>query len=373
MKSVKFLIPILALTVVFACKQDKKAELAKLKKQYEQIGEKIKALEQVAGAKADTASNGNKKTLRVAVTQIQPVTFNHYIEVQGRLDGEENVDVYPEGMGAIKSVLVKNGQAVSAGQALARLDDGALNEQLKGLKTNYNFAKETFEKQQRLWEQKIGSEVQYLQTKATKESLEAQIAGVQKQISMMTIKSPIDGTVEDVPVKVGQTASPQVVAFRVMNFGSLKVKADVAEAYAQKVNVGDNVLVFFPDLNKEVAAKITSASRYINTISRTFQVEVHLNTDKNGYKSNMIAILKINDYKADKAITVQVNYIQSDLTGNFVFVVENKENETIAQKVYVKQGQSYNGLVEITNGLKPGDTLITSGYLDLENGEAIKF
>ncbi|HEX3009074.1 MAG TPA: efflux RND transporter periplasmic adaptor subunit, partial [Bacteroidales bacterium] len=192
------------------------------------------------------------------------------------------------------------------------------------------------------------------------------------QLDMMAIKSPINGTVEEVGVKLGQTASPQLPAFRVLNFSSLKVKADVAEAYSNKINVGDDVVVYFPDLEKETPAKITAASRYINPINRTFQVEVRLNGAAEGYKANMVAVLKINDYKANNATVIPVNFIQTDPNGSFVYVAQNKGKETVATKAFIKQGQSYNGMIEITEGLKPGDKVVSTNYLELEEGEALK-
>ncbi|NJO69265.1 MAG: efflux RND transporter periplasmic adaptor subunit, partial [Bacteroidetes bacterium] len=274
--------------------------------------------------------------------------------------------------GVVEVVNVVSGQNVSKGQVLASLNDAAVREQLKGLETQYQFVKETFEKQERLWNQKIGSEMQYLQAKSQKETLEAQIASTRKQMDMMTIKSPINGTVEDVAVKIGQSAMPQMPAFRVMNFSSLKVKADVAEAYARKINVGDEVIVFFPDLEKEVKAKVSTASRYINPVNRTFLVEVRLNAEKDGYKANMVAVLKINDYKAENAAVIPVNYIQTDSEGSYVFIAQNNGKTNIAKKVEIEQGQSYNGMIEITEGLKTGDKIINAGYLDLEDGEEIK-
>jgi membrane fusion protein, multidrug efflux system len=369
MNAYKGFIPVLILAVVFSCKPDKKAELAKLRKQHDEIAEQIKKLE------SEMTDSTIQKTLNVSVADLQQTSFQHYIEVQGKLDGEDYIDVSPEGVGVVEEVYAHVGQSVSKGQILARLNDAAGREQLKALETQYKLAKDAFEKQQRLWDQKIGSEMQYLQAKTNKEALESQLAGSRKQLDMLTIKSPIAGTVEEVNIKVGQMASAQnpVPPFRVINFSSIKVKAELAEAYAQKVNVGDNVLVYFPDLNREISAKVTTVSRYISPSSRTFSVEVRLNPDKNGLKANMVAVLKINDYKVDKGLIIPINYIQSDPNGNFVYVAEAKGNTTIAKKVFIEQGQSYNGMVEVLKGLKVGDKVITSGYLDLEEGERISF
>jgi RND family efflux transporter MFP subunit len=377
MNTHKLLIPIIVLAFVVSCKPNKDsdrikkiAELTELRKQHDAIADKIKKLEAVLDD-----STKNIKMLRVTVADLQPSVFKHYIEVQGRLDGEDYVDVSPEGVGVVEQVFVSLGQVVSKGQPMAQLNAAAAHEQLKGLETQYKFVKETFEKQQRLWDQKIGSEMQYLQAKTSKEQVEAQLASTRKQIDMLTIKAPISGTVEEVNIKVGQMASAAspIPPFRVMNFSSLKVKAEVAEGYAQKVNVGDNVQVLFPDLNREITAKITAASRYISPSNRTFNVEVRLHPDKNGFKANMVAILKINDYSADKALVIPINYIQSDPQGNFVYLTVKNSSQSVAKKVFVEQGQSYNGMIEITKGLKAGDKIITSGYLDLEEGETITF
>ena len=367
-KAIPFLL-IFAIAI-FGCKQDKVAQLNKLRKQQDEITNEINKLKGVVNDPSKV-----QKSLRVIVEPAKPETFKHYIEVQGKLDGEDNVDVFPESQGVIDEVLVSVGQAVDKGHALAHIDKGPARDQLKTLETQYQFAKETFEKQQNLWDQKIGSEMQYLQAKTNKEQLESQIAGISKQIDMMTIKAPITGTVEEVNIKVGQFASAvnPLPPFRVLNFSSIKVKADVAEAYSHKVNVGDAVLIYFPDLDKEISAKISTCSRFINPTNRTFTVEVRLNPGNIGYKANMVAVLKINDYKADNDIIVSVNYIQNDPSGNFVYVAQKDGIKSVAKKMYVEQGQSYNGLVEITKGLKQGDLIVTTGYLDLEQGEVINF
>jgi membrane fusion protein, multidrug efflux system len=376
MNTRKLVIPIMILSLAISCKSGKDAERAKktaelteLRKQHDEIADKIKKLETELG------DSTKKKTLRVSVADLQPSVFKHYIEVQGKLDGEDYVDVSPEGVGVVEEVFVTLGQAVTKGQALARLNNAAAREQLKGLETQYKFIKETYEKQQRLWDQKIGSEMQYLQAKTSKEQVEAQLAATRKQLDMLTIKAPIDGTVEEVNIKVGQMASAAspIPPFRVMNFSSIKVKADVAEGYAQKVKVGDNVQVMFPDLNREITAKITAVSRYISPANRTFNVEVRLNPDKNGFKANMVAVLKINDFTDNNALVIPINYIQSDPNGNFVYVSVKNSNYSTAKKVFIEEGQSYNGMIEITKGLKTGDKIITSSYLDLEEGENITF
>jgi membrane fusion protein, multidrug efflux system len=374
MSTLKAILPLtLMMLLLFACKKDKKAELIDLKKQKEEIVEKIKQLELELG---DSTGIQKVKIYKVSVNELQTSVFNHFIEVQGKIDGEENVDVQPEGAGGVvKAILVTTGQYVTKGQTLARLNDAAYREQLNALQSQYSLAKETFERQQRLWQQKIGSEIQFLSAKAGKEALEGQIASLKEQINMNSIVSPINGTVEEINIKIGQIASPQlpIPAFRIVNFKSIKVKAEIAEAYSNKVNLGDNVIISFPDLNTEIEAKISAVSRFISPVNRTFTVEVKLSPEKNKFKANMIAVLKINDYKAENSVVIPVNYIQRDLDGDFVYVAASKDNRMIAQKAPVTQGQSYNGMIEITQGLKAGDKIITTGYLELEPGKIIQF
>jgi membrane fusion protein, multidrug efflux system len=357
---------IIALLTLVACGGNKQAQLEKLKKQRDQLTVKIEKLEKEIGD--STKSTGTF----VAVEDVKLQPFNHYIEVQGKLDGDENVAVYPETMGVITQVIAHVGQHVSAGQVLARTNDAAYQEQLKALQTNYNLASETFQKQENLWNQHIGSEMQYLQAKAAKEGLESQIAAVKKQIDMTTVKSPISGEVEESMVKAGSAVNPAMPAFRVVNFGSLKVTADLAEAYAAKVNVGDNVIVYFPDIKKEVNAKVTFASNYINPTNRTFNIEARLNRMEGELKANMVTIVKINDYSSQKAVVLPINVIQTDNKGNYVMVAKQENNKFVARKQAMQTGQQYNGLSEVT-GLQPGEKVITSGYLNLNDGEAIQF
>ena len=362
-----------------ACTKDKTAELEKLKTELEDlknqqriVTQKIEKLNEELGLEYGEKT----KVMSVSVETIAPAEFRHYIEVQGRLDGEENVDVQPEGMGgAVQTILVQTGQSVVKGQILAKLNDGAMQEQMKALKTQYELANENFERQKRLWDQKVGSEMQFLQAKSNKEALEGQLAALQEQIDMNSIKSPINGTVEEINIKVGQLSSPQmpIPAFRVVNFRTIKVKAEVAEAYSKKVTQGDPVDVMFPDLDKTIDSKISAVSRYINPTNRTFTVEVKLDPEKDSFKANMIAILKITDYKSDSAISLSVKYLQTDLAGDFVYVAEELGGKIAAKKAYINQGQSYNGIVEITEGLKSGDKIITTGYLDIEEGQTITY
>ena len=362
---------IILVAIVLASCADKQKQLIDLKKQRDAISEQIKKLEDDL-AKSDSTKTKNLGN-RVAVAEIKPTAFNHFIEVQGKVDGDENVSVSTQTGGIIQQILVKEGDQVSKGQVLARLDDNVLQQNLKDLQNSLEFATSLYDKQKALWDQKIGSEVQYLSAKNTKEGLEHKIAILKDQISLMNLISPINGTVEDIPAKLGQMVAPGLVAFRVVNFAKVKIVAELAEAYTSRVNDGDLVNVYFPDLNKEVVGKVNFSSKYINPTNRTFSINVRLSGVDPNLKANMIAVLKINDYKAANALVVPINLIQNDQTGTYIVLANKAANGNIAKRVPVIAGETYKGLTEIKSGLKQGDLVVTAGYLELENGQAINF
>jgi RND family efflux transporter MFP subunit len=232
-----------------------------------------------------------------------------------------------------------------------------------------------FDKQKRLWDQKIGSEVQYLQSKTNKESLERQIASLKQQVEKFKIKSPIDGTIEECNIKVGGLVSPdpRLAAYRVVAFKNLKVSAEVSEAYSDKVQPGDKLFVLFPDINKQVETKVDFVSKYINPVNRTFIIETRILNGSQDMKANMIAIIQINDYHSDNSILVPMNVIQTDQTGSYVYVVRPKERFSAAVKQQVVIGNSYNGVAEIKKGLTVGEKVVSTGYQELIDGEYIRF
>ncbi|MBN2165812.1 MAG: efflux RND transporter periplasmic adaptor subunit [Marinilabiliaceae bacterium] len=368
----KISILILIVTTIVACESNKQNQLIKLKKERQTLDEKISLLEKEIISDT-TIVKPNEFSKSVLVEKAKLIPFEHYIEIHGKLDGEENVQLYPKGQGVVTKVLVLLGSTVKKGQVIATLDAGALEKSFEQAKAQYKLANEMFERQKKLWEQRIGSEVQYLQAKTQKEASEQGLAALEQQLDYMTIKSPIDGSVEDLPLKVGMAVSPAMPVATVINFSSAKVVAEVAEAYGTQIKKDDFVTVFFPDLKKQIAAKITTTSNYINPINRSFKIEVRLNEMEKSFKANMVAVLKIADYKNDKAFAIPINLIQTDSKGNYIYVAQHNNSKTIASKKYIKQGMSYNGMVEIIDGLTENDLIITSGYLSLNQGTTIKY
>lgn len=361
-------ISLLAIAVSCGKPADKHKQLADLTKQQTEISAKIKALE--SELKINDPATG-QKTINVSVTEATPADFNHYLEIQGKVDGEDNIAVSAQMAGTITAVYVKEGDAVRRGQTLAQIDNSVLQQQLASLKQQLDFATNIYNKQKSLWDQQIGSEVQYLTAKNNKESLEKNLAALNDQLEMTRIKSPINGSVEEVNLKVGQLASPGLPAVRVVNFASAKVIADIAEAYASKVKPGNKVIVFFPDFNTEINSQIRFTSKYINPTNRTFQSEVRLGPSKVDYRANMLAVVKINDYHNAKAITVPVSLIRDTQSSKFIYVAREENGKMVARKQDVTVGIIYNGIAEITSGVSEGDKIITTGYNNLMDGQLL--
>jgi membrane fusion protein (multidrug efflux system) len=371
----KNLIPVLIfVTALSACSSEKKSdmqvELDSLVKVQSDINDRIAVLKNEL-AKND--SNAAEKATLVEVEPAAPRSFRHYIEVQAKVDGDEDVQVSAETMGIITAVLVKAGDKVTKGQVLITLDDKAMQQSLAEMRSQLELVTSLYNKQKSLWDQKIGSEVQYIQAKANKDAAEKRMAGMQEQWNMTRIKSPINGTVDAVNVKIGQALSPGMAAVHVVNLTSLKVKAEVAESFISKVRKGNDVLIYFPDIDKEVKGKVDYSGSAINNVNRTFNVEVRLNPKEGEFHPNMVAILKIIDYTSENAMVVPVKTIQNGREGSYVFIASMEGGKTVAKRQTVKPGISYNGMTEIKEGLKQGDKVIMIGYSDLVEGEEVKF
>jgi RND family efflux transporter MFP subunit len=367
-KSILFL---LLVVLAAACSKpaDKKTELANLKKQRDELTVKIKTLETELQV-SDT--NKVSKVTSVSVTEAKVAEFSHFLEVQGKVDGEDNIAVSAQMAGAITSVFVKEGDQVRKGQVLAQIDNSIIQQQIASTKQQLDFATNLYMKQKALWDQQIGSEVQYLTAKNNKENLEKAIATLNDQLEMTRIKSPINGSVEEVNLKVGQMASPGLPAVRVVNFASVKVVAEIAEAYAPKVKPGNKVIVFFPDFNTEVVSQIRFTSKYINPINRTFISEVRLGPSKVEYRANMMAVVKINDYRNPSAFSLPITLIRDSQSGKFIYVAKEENGKLVARRLIITVGSTYNGLAEITSGIAAGDKIITTGFNSLIDGELIQ-
>ncbi len=344
----------------------KKEELNNLKTQIAQLQTQAKKLEDEIAKQESKGESG--KLVETADVEIAP--FRSFLVIDGKADAEQNTIATAQVPSTVTAVLVKAGDRVSAGQALAYLDNGALKQSRAQLEQQLSFAVTVFEKQKRLWDQGVGTEIQYLSAKNQKESIEKSIATLDAQIAMYTVKSPISGSIESVDTKVGQVAAPGVPMFKVVNLSQMKVVAELAESYAGKIKVGDLALVEFPDLKKNYESRITFASKIIDNVNRTFTVEISIPA-AGDIKPNMIAKLKIVQYTNKKAIAVPTNCIQSSENGSYVVVAENKNGKVVAVRKTVVTGHSGEDSTEITEGLEAGEKLIVTGFQELNDGQEI--
>ena len=363
---------ILAVVLLAACgggQKDPAAQLAALKEQKSKLDAQISTLEKQSGTTGPAA----QRIKTVGISEVTSAPFRHYIDLQGKVDAKDNVPVTAKMPGVLTRILVKNGDNVRQGQLLAQLDDNIMGKNLAELELQLRTAEDVYNRQKGLWDQKVGTEMQYIQAKSQKEAAEQRIATVKEQMGQSRIYAPISGTVDVVILKIGQAISPGMPLCNILNLSKLKVQGEVTEAYASKVHMGDQVVVSFPDLNKEITTKVTYVSKSINPTTRTFSVECMLPPGAD-YRANMVAILKIVDYQAPNAVTVPVNLIQNAEDGDFVLVAEKTgEKSATAKKVKVVTGNNYGGNMEVKSGLKKGDFVISTGFQEINNGETVNF
>jgi membrane fusion protein (multidrug efflux system) len=355
--------------------EDKKKQLADYKTKSKDLNTKIEVLEKEI-AKLDTGFHIAQKTKLIQVEAVKKQAFKHYIEVQGNVDAEENIIALNQQPGIVTAIYVKVGDHVTKGQILGLTQTtAALEDQVRSTETQLALATTAFEKQQRLWEQKIGSEIQFLQAKTQKEAAESGLAALKKQLEMTKIIAPISGTVDAVNLRIGDMAAPSQLmpGIRIINEQNLKVKAKLADSDFGKVKTGDQIEVEFPDINKTVQTTVSYVSKTIDPRSRTFTLEAKLNNDNGLYGANMIAKLKINDAVLKNVLLVPSNVIQKSTEGKYVLVAVTENGYKIARKKMVETGADYEGRTVITKGLEEGDEVITFGYSEVVDGQRIEF
>jgi membrane fusion protein, multidrug efflux system len=363
--------------VMMACsattpEDDKQSRLDKLKTEKTGIEKEIKKLEEeIAKANPDSAATKVKaKAKEVAVTDLALRSFNHYVQTQGSVDAEDNVMLGAKTMGVVTAVYVNEGQQVSKGQALVQLDNNVIKQNIEAMKSQYELTVAIYNRQKNLWDQKIGTEVQYLQAKTNMENLEKQIKSLEEQSALSRITSPISGTVDEVIAKVGENLAPGMPAVRVVNTSNLKLIANVSEAYVTSIQKGNDVLINIPELNRELKAKVSFVGKNIDQLSRTFSVEIKLPSLKD-LRPNMTGVVKIIFHSEPSTLVVPVNVVQDINNQKIVYVAETNGTQTVARKKVVTVDAVYDNLAQV-QGLKAGDKVITFGYQGLNDGQAIK-
>lgn len=338
-----------------------------------------KAIIQADLAKIDAALatlNVKKEEALVSVMTLKDTLFNHYLDIQGNVNTKENILIQPEIPGTLVVLNAKAGQHVSKGQILARVDDGGSSQQVASLETQYQLAKTTFERQKNLWNQKIGSEIQYLQAQTQMLSLQRSVAQAKAMLAKTVIRAPFSGTIDEVFVERGQVVSAGAQGLmRIVNLNNMYVSTSVPESYIGKLKVGTQVDVFLTSLNKNYKGKVRQVGNFINPNNRSFGIEVSIPNPENLLRPNQVAKLKVIDYTAKNAIVVPTNVIQEDGEGNkFVFVAINSNGKTAtAKKVLVSLGKSSDNVTEIVTGLSANDIIVTEGVNTISEGMKLNF
>lgn len=340
---------------------EKQTELRNLESEIADLEDQIQELDPSA-----------RKRALVSTRTVERSDFNHYVEIQGTVQTDDVVMVSSETGGRIIDLKVQEGQSVNRGQLIAKLDLEAIQKQIVEVETSMELAREVYERQKRLWEQNIGSELQYLEAENNVNRLERTLETLQFQYEKSSVYAPISGVVENVILKSGEMAGPGAPIAQILNTRNVMVVADVPENYLLAVSKGEMVDVEFPALDDQRKARVTEVGRVINPGNRTFNIEIDLDNRNGILKPNLLATVLVNDYSEENVVIVPIELVQQEVGGkSYVFVVGEEDNGEIAKKVYVQTGESYRGEIVITSGLEGGESLIIDGARGLTNSELI--
>ncbi len=362
------------LIILSACSQEgssaeeKKKELADARKEYQTLREKIEQLEEELKAIDPEFAKQANKAILVSTLVPGKDTFEHRIDVRGSVASRRNVMISAEIPARIERVNVREGQSVSKGDVLVSMDADIINSNIRELKTQLELANTMFERQKRLWEQKIGTEMQYLQAKNTKESLESRLGAAQAQLGQAIVRAPFSGSVDQVPAREGEMAAPGTPLVRLNSPQDMYIEAEVSERYLGKIAKGDKVEIYFPIQDQRINTTIAAVSDVINAENRTFRIDVRLPNVDFKLKPNQVTILNVTDYTRKDAVSIPTRLVLRDDKGEYVYAIENKDKSTVAKKIRVKSGLTYSGATEIVEGLTGEEVLIDKGFRDVAEG-----
>ncbi|MEP2667557.1 MAG: efflux RND transporter periplasmic adaptor subunit [Cyclobacteriaceae bacterium] len=371
----QYLFPIILL-IVAACGgsdgdknlEAKKEELNKARAQLQEVKGTITQLEKEISELDPEFARQNTKAILVSTFIAEKKPFEHKVEVRGSVESRRNVFLSAQTGGEIKRINVQEGQRVSQGQTLIELDADVIRKSIAELKTSLELATTVYERQAKLWDQKIGTEVQYLQAKNNKESLENKLSTTYAQLNLAMVKAPFNGTVDQLPARVGEMASPGVPLVRVVSTDEMYLKTDVSERFIGRFKAGDKVDIFFPLIDKTVTTVISSVGQVINEENRTFEVEAKLPKVDFVVKPNQVVILRLLDYVNEAALAVPTRLIQKDEDGQFIYIVDKRESGPVARKIHVVAGITSDKETEITEGLKGDEQIVDKGFRELTEG-----
>jgi RND family efflux transporter MFP subunit len=349
-----------------------RAKKSELSEQLKITDQEIKLLDSVIAT-----FNLDEKLPLVTTVKAEEQKFDHFLELQGDVMTKQNVLIYPEMAGTLQKVYVQKGQQVSKGQLLATIDDGGMGSQLAQLKTQAELAKTTFERQKRLWDQKIGSEIQYLQAKSNYEAQQNAVKQFQSQLGKSSIRAPFSGIIDNVIKDQGTVVSPGPGSevFRIVNLSDMYIDVEVPETYLGSVSKGKEAQVFFPVLGDSVITKIRQTGNFINPSNRSFSVEIPVPNKNGNIKPNLTAKVRINDYTSDKAILIPQSIISENAEGEqyaYIAMEPNADNEATAKKTIITTGKTQGAFIEVLSGIEDGNQVIKEGARSVKDGQKVK-
>lgn len=349
-----------------------KSQIDKYQEEIAELNKKVSDLK----AELPESTNGDKvvnNALKVRTQKLSLQPFSKFFTATGEVEAINEAFISPEATGQITKINVEEGQKVKKGQLLAKLNTSLIEKNIEEVKTQLQLAETLFNKQQELWDQNIGSERQYLESKNNYQSLQNKLATLQEQYNMSIIRSPINGIVEDIILKTGELASPGMQLMQIVDLDHLNVTAKLSENYLSIIKKGDMVTISFPSFPDLVIERpVTRIGNVINKQNRTFIIEIEINNYKDILKPNLLANIKVNDYNNKASIVVPSMVIREDLIGSYLYVAEENGNQTISVKKYIEVGKAYEGKTEVASGLTESDVIITSGYSNVSDGSVIQ-
>ncbi len=366
---------IISLSLLVACGPEgtaaKKAELDSYRQKVEEYNQKIADLE----AELENQNDDSEAValLPVEIKEMTPEFFARYFEVTGVIEALKDAYISPEINGQIQKVSVQRGSRVKKGDLILKLNSDVIEKSVDEIETSLELAKRIFSKQEELWEQNIGSELQYLEAKNAMQSLQARLATLEKQMEMAHVSAPFSGIIDDIMVKEGELASPGNPLVHLVNLSNMRVSANISEAYLSSLSKGDLVELRFPAYPEDLLkAGVTRLGEVIDPQTRTFTLEVELKNPREKLKPNMLTSVRIQDYKNNSSLVVPSNILRQDFNGTFLFRISDENGSSKAQKVYVKRGITVQDQTMITEGLSAGDLVITKGFNLVSEGTPVR-
>jgi RND family efflux transporter MFP subunit len=319
----------------------------------------------------------NKNMPLITTYLVKEEIFTHFIELQGNVQTKQNILIYPEMPGILQSVFVTEGQSVSKGQVLAKIDDGGMSQQVAQLEANAQLAKTTYERQKRLWDQKIGSEIQFLQTKTSFEAQQSAVAQLKSQLTKATIRAPFSGIIDAIFKERGTVVAPGSGAeiFRIVNLSNMYIETEVPETYIGSITKNKTVEVNFPVLGETLTSKVRQVGHFINPSNRSFIIEIDVPNLKGNVKPNLTARLKLNDYTSENAVLIPQSIISENSKGEqFIYIIKDKKenNEAVTERLIIETGKTQGDMIEVTKYLAANDEIIMEGARSVTNGQVVK-